>query len=197
MPLLPRSSVLLLLFVDLLPVSVAQVPGLPSPEDKNHEPGAYIGGAPNWWSKLYLPPDSGGTSKVPMPDGLMIAQSQALRTSHKDVPWDNAETLTTPDGEWPAQEKTPFKPGTDEEYLEAERARRGGENDTPIFNPAHPDAEETNTEEKEKAKEAEKQEADKELLSSSAAAYIGGDPLPGSAAETSTLPLLLRRRRRR
>ena len=190
-----RSLLLLL----LLPLGSphAQAPGLPSPEDKNHEPGAYIGGAPNWWSKLYLPQDSGGTSKVPMPDGLMIAQSQALRTSHKDVPWDNAETLTTPDGEWPAQEKIPFKPGTDEEYLKAEKARRAGEEDAPTFDPENPDGEETNAKEKEKAREAEKQEADKELLSTSAAAYGGGDPLPGSAAETAAWPSFLRRRRRR
>ena len=60
-----------------------------------------------------------------MPDGLMIAQSSSLRTSHRAIPWDDAETLQSPDTD-NAEEKNSqsgsengFKPGTDEEYLAA------------------------------------------------------------------------------
>lgn len=159
-------------------------PDLPSPEDRAHEPGSYISGVPNWWSKLYIPMDSGGKSKVPMPDGLMIAQSQSMRTAHKNVPWDNAETLGTPDGEWPAQEKVPFKPGTDEEYLESEKTRlAGGDN---------PNGQKETEYTTEVTDEEKRKETENELLSTSAAAY-GGSSLPGSAAETSKLPGLLRR----
>ncbi len=167
-------------------------PDLPSPEDKAHEPDfgyPLMHGAPNWWAKFYIPQDSGGTSKVPMPDGLMIAQSQALRTAHKAVPWEDAGTLTTPDGEWPAQEKTPFKPGTDDEYLASERARAAGEEEGGDYNPfpAEPDAEEITPAEREQQEKLQKQDEEKELLTSSAAAY-GGDELPGSPQSTSSLP---------
>jgi hypothetical protein len=100
----------------------AAAPVLPNPEDKTHEPvlGYPSTGAPNWWSKFYLPLDSGGSSKVPMPDGLMIAQSQALRTAHKSIPWEDAETLQSPDTDNAEDnEKGTFKPGTDDEYLAA------------------------------------------------------------------------------
>ena len=111
----------LLLIVPLKVTNSQAAPSLPSPEDKTHEPilGYPSTGAPNWWSKLYLPQDSGGSSKVPMPDGLLIAQSQALRTSHKVIPWDDAETLQSPDTDNAVGKEVPFKPGTDEEYLAA------------------------------------------------------------------------------
>tara|TARA_B100000795_G_C22688442_1_gene394632 strand:- start:239 stop:847 length:609 start_codon:yes stop_codon:yes gene_type:complete len=122
--LLTMISTTTALNLNLRRTSVAP-PSLPNPEDKAHEPvvGYPTSGAPNWWSKLYLPLDSGGTSKVPMPDGLMIAQSESLRTSHKAIPWDNAETLVeSPDTDNAGAEagsENLFKPGTDAEYLEA------------------------------------------------------------------------------
>jgi len=129
----PQSSTCrLLLLLLLIPSSInasrfrAGPPSLPNPEDKAHEPvlGYPQAGAPKWWDKFYLPMDSGGTSKVPMPDGLLIAQSQALRAAGKQIE-NMDEPPQSPDTDNPEKEnkdgeKNDFKPGTDDEYLAAQ-----------------------------------------------------------------------------
>ena len=156
------------------------VPTLPNPEDKAHEPvlGYPSAGAPQWWSKLYLPLDSGGSSKVPMPDGLLIAQSQSLRTAHKAIPWDDAETLQSPDKDNAEDEKVPFKPGTDEEYLEAraqDRPPMSSEESNKVSDAGRPDDEEVTADEltEEKKLESDPDIMEQKELSNNPRAYEG------------------------
>jgi hypothetical protein len=127
LPLLALCILLHILF--LPPITGAKrnrvdPPSLPNPEDKAHEPvlGYPQAGAPKWWDKFYLPMDSGGTSKVPMPDGLLIAQSQALRAAGKQIENMDAppQSPDTDNAEKDNQAgENDFKPGTDDEYMAA------------------------------------------------------------------------------
>ena len=88
---------------------------VPNPDDDNAKPStAYSLKADlNWWDKYYIPTKNGGSSKVPMEDGLAIARTAVSKHMEKGATY-SLEPIEAPMADMKGK---PFKPGTDDEYI--------------------------------------------------------------------------------
>lgn len=109
---------------------------VPNPDDDNAKPStAYSLKADlNWWDKYYIPTKNGGSSKVPMEDGLTIAKTAVSKHMEKGTTY-ALEPIEAPMADMKGK---PFKPGTDDEYMAMKSGKQEAKQNLAAGDPSKP-----------------------------------------------------------